>query len=37
MKPVYISICYAIVTHPGQCTIIELQIEKSIHDHGSFR
>ena len=33
MKPVYISICSAIVSHPDQWTIIELRIEESIHNH----
>ena len=29
MKPVYFSICCAIVTHPDQWTITELRIEKA--------
>ena len=29
MKPVYFSICCAIVTHPDQWKLIELRIEKS--------
>ena len=33
MKPVFFSICRAIVTHRDQWTIVELQIEKGIHDH----
>ena len=37
MKPVYFSICCEIVTHPDQWTILELRIEKSIHNHASFR
>ena len=37
MKPVYFSICRAIVTHPDQWAIAELRIEKSIHYHASFR
>ena len=37
MKPVYFSICRAIVTHPNQCTIVELRIEKGIYEHASFR
>ena len=32
MKPVYFSICCAIVTHADQWAIIELRIEKSIHN-----
>ena len=35
MKPVYFFSCCAIVTHPDQLTIIELRIEKSIHNHAS--
>ena len=30
-------ICRAIVKHPDQWTIIEMRIEKSIHNHASFR
>ena len=30
MKPVYFSICRAIVTPPDQQTIVALRIEKSI-------
>ena len=37
MKPAYFYICLAIVTHPDQWTIVALQIEKSVHDHASFR
>ena len=37
MKLVYFSIGRAIVTHAGQWTIVELRIEKAIHEHASFR
>ena len=37
MKPIYFSICCAIVTHPDQWTIIELRIEKSIHAQSMHR
>ena len=37
MKPAYFSICGAIGTHLDQWTIIELRIEKSIHNHTSLR
>ena len=30
----FFSICRAIVTHRDKWTIVELQIEKGIHDHG---
>ena len=33
VKPVFFSICRAIVTHRDQWTIVELQTEKGIHDH----
>ena len=37
LKPVYFSICCAIVTHPNQWTVIELRIEKGVHENASFR
>ena len=37
MKPVYFSICHVIMTHPDQWTLVELRIEKDIHDHAPFR
>ena len=37
MWPIYFYICRAIVTHLDQWIIIELQIEKSIHNNASFR
>ena len=33
----YFSIFCAVLTHPDQWTIVELQIEKGIHDHVLFR
>ena len=37
MKPVYFPICRAIVTQPDHWAIVELRIEKDIHDYASFR
>ena len=37
MKPVCFSICRTIVAHPDRWAIIQLRIERGIHDHASFR
>ena len=37
MSPVYFSICCVIVTHPNQWAVIELRIEKGVHENASFR
>ena len=33
MRPVYFTICHAIVTHPDWGTIAEMRVEKGIHGH----
>ena len=37
MKPVWFSMCCAIVKHPNQWAVTELRIEESIHENASFR
>ena len=37
MKPVHFSVCRAIMKHPDQWTIVELQIAIGIQGHASFR
>ena len=37
MKPVHLSTCYAIVTHPSQWTVTEMRIKKGFYENASFR
>ena len=37
MKTVNFSICREILTHPNKWAIVEMHIEKGIHDHVSFK